>query len=129
MVDGGGKELVGAWGIEVEEREVGGVVLDLVVREEEGVDGWEKERSGMKDRQTLEGGRGNFMGARHGGDGQVQLQSEESIRRMRQVWKEYQARRVMEGNGVVYHQPQIGMTVDLEGRKMLVAGDKHRKKW
>jgi hypothetical protein len=47
MVDGGGKELVGAWGIEVEEREVGGVVLDLVVREEEGVDGWEKERSGV----------------------------------------------------------------------------------
>lgn len=31
----------------VEEREVGGVVLVLVVREEEGVGGWEKERSGM----------------------------------------------------------------------------------
>jgi hypothetical protein len=47
MVDGGGKELVGAWGGVVEEREVGGVVLVLVVREEEGVDGWEKERSGV----------------------------------------------------------------------------------
>ena len=47
MVDGGWKELVGAWGGVVEEREVGGVVLVLVVREEEGVDGWEKERSGV----------------------------------------------------------------------------------
>jgi hypothetical protein len=46
MVDGGGKELVGAWGVVVEEREVGGVVLVLVVREEEDVGGWEKERSG-----------------------------------------------------------------------------------
>jgi hypothetical protein len=63
------------------------------------------------------------------GDGQAQLQSEESTRRIRQAWKEYQARRVVEGNGVAYHQPQVGMTVDLERRKVLSAGDKHGKKW
>jgi hypothetical protein len=30
---------------------------------------------------------------------------------------------------MVYHQSQMGMTVDLEGRKVLAAGDKHGKKW
>ena len=66
------------------------------------------------------------LGVQHG---QAQLQSEESTRRMRQAWKEYQSRRVVEGNGVVHHQPQVGMTVDLEGRKVLAAGGKHGKKW
>ena len=88
----------------------------------------QKERGGMKDWQTFQGGRGDPVGVQHGGDGQAQLQSDESTRRMRQAWKEYQARRVVDGKGVVYHQPQVGMTVDLEGRKALAAGDKHGKK-
>lgn len=88
-----------------------------------------KEIGGARDWQAFQGGRGDPMGAQHGGDGQAPLQSEESTRRMRQAWKEYQARRVVEGNGVVYHQPQIGMTVGLEGRKVLATGDKHGKKW
>jgi len=89
----------------------------------------QKEKGGMEDWQTFRGGGGDHAGVQQGGDGQVQLESEESTRIIRQAWKEYQARRVVEGNGVVYHQPQMGMTVDLEGRKMLAVGDKHGKKW
>jgi len=50
------------------------------------------------------------------------------MRRPRQAWKQYQPRRVVD-NGAVYHQPQMGTTMDLEGRKVLAAGDKHGKKW
>jgi len=89
----------------------------------------QKGAGGMKDWQTFQGRRGDPMDVQRDGDGQAQLQSEESARRMRQAWKDYQARRVVEGNGVVYHQPQIGMTVGLEGRKVLTAGDRHGKKW
>ena len=89
----------------------------------------QKGIGGMKDWQTFHDRRGDPVDVQQGGDGQVQLQSEESGRRMRQAWKEYQARRVVEGNGVVYHQAQIGMTVGLEGRKVLAAGDRHGKKW
>jgi len=88
----------------------------------------QKEQGGMEDWQTFHGGRGDHVCVQQGGDGQAQLESEESTRRIRHAWKEYQARRV-EGNGVVYHQQQMGMTVDLEGRKVLAVGDKHGKKW
>ena len=87
----------------------------------------QKEKGGKKDLQAFQGGS-NLMGVQHGGESQAQLQPEESTRRMRQPWN-YQARRVVEGNGVVYHQPHVGMTVDLEGRKVLAAGDKRGKKW
>jgi len=88
----------------------------------------QKERGGVKDWQTFQSERSDLAGVQQGGDGQVQLQSEESTRMMRQAWKDYQARRV-EGNGVVYHQSQMGMTVDLEGRKVLAAADKRGGKW
>jgi len=89
----------------------------------------QKERTGVKDWQEFQGGRGDPTGVQHGRDGQPQLQSEESTKKMRQAWKEYQARRVVEGNGVAYHQPQRGMATDLEGRKVLAAGDKRGSKW
>ncbi|KAF9649701.1 hypothetical protein BDM02DRAFT_1762344 [Thelephora ganbajun] len=89
----------------------------------------QKERSSTKDWQTLQGGRSDPVGVQQGVDSQAQLQSEENTRRIRQAWKEYQARRVVDGNGVVYHQPQMGMTVDTEGRKVLAVGEKHGKKW
>jgi len=89
----------------------------------------QKERGGLKDWQTFQSGRSDLVGVQQGGEGQAQLQSEESTRMMRQAWKDYQARRMVEGNGVVYHQSQMGMTVDLEGRKVLAAGDKHGGKW
>ena len=89
----------------------------------------QRETGGMKDWQMFQGGRGDPVSVQHDGDVQAQLQSGESARRVRQAWKEYQARRVVEGGGVVYHQPQIGMTVGLEGRKVLAAGDRHGKKW
>ena len=92
----------------------------------EGVNEWwiQKEKGGMKDWQTFHG----RVGAQQGGDGQLQLQSEESKRRLRQAWKEYQARRAVDRNGTVYHQPQMGMIVGLEGRKVLAVGEKHGKK-
>jgi hypothetical protein len=83
-----------------------------------------KENGGMKDWQMLQGRAGAQQG-----DGQVQLQSEESTRRLRQAWKEYQARKVVDRNGAVYHQPQMGMTVNLDGMKVLPVGNKHGKKW
>ena len=89
----------------------------------------QKEMGGVQEWQALRGGRDDSADAQYDGGGQAQLQSEESARRMRQAWKEYQARRVVGGNGVVYHQPQMGMTVGLEGRKVLAAGDRHGKKW
>ena len=81
----------------------------------------QKEKGGRKDWRTFQG--------RAGGDGQVQLQSEESTRKLRQAWKELQARRVVDRNSAMYHQPQVGMTVGLEGRKASAVGDKHCKKW
>ena len=89
----------------------------------------QKERGGVKDWQTFQSGRNDLVDVQQGGDGQVQLQSEESTRRMRQALQDYQARRVVEGNGAVYHQSQMGMTVDLEGKKVLASGDKHGGKW
>jgi len=89
----------------------------------------QRERVGVKDWQKFQNGRSDPVDARQGGDGQVQLQSEENTKRMRQAWKDYQARRAVEGNGMVYHQSQMGMTVDLEGRKVLAAGDKRGGKW
>ena len=89
----------------------------------------QKERGGVKDWQTFQSGRSDPVGVQQGGDGPVQLQPEEGTRRTRQAWKDHQARRVVEGNGVVYHQSQMGMTVDLEGRKVLAAGDKRGGKW
>lgn len=83
----------------------------------------QKERGGMKDWQTFRGRRSDMMGVQQGGDGQAQLHSEEHTR----VRQQYQTRRVADGNGAVYHQPQTGMTVDLERRK--VAGNRHGKKW
>ena len=88
----------------------------------------QKGGGGVKDWQGFQGGRDGHVGVQQGGDGQVQLQPEETAK-IRQAWKEYQARRVVEGKGVAYQQPQAGMTVDLEGRKVLAAGDKHGKKW
>jgi hypothetical protein len=88
-----------------------------------------QRQGGGRDWQSLQGRRSDPMGVQQGVDGQAQLQSEESTRRIRQAWKEYQARRVGDGNGAVYHQPQVGMTVDLEGRKVLTTGGKHGKKW
>jgi hypothetical protein len=88
----------------------------------------QKGRGGMRDWQTSHGRRGDPAGVQQSGGGQAQMQSEESMRRPRQTWKEYPARRVVD-NGVVYHQPQMGTTVDSRGRKVLVAGDKHGKKW
>ena len=88
----------------------------------------QKERSGTRDWQSFRGRRGDPVGVQQGGGGQAQIQPEESMRRPRQAWKQYQARRVAD-NGAMYHQPQMGTTVDLEGRKVLAAGDKHGKKW
>ena len=88
----------------------------------------QKEKGGVKDWQAFQAGRSDSVGALQGGNGRAQLQSDESTR-MLQAWKDYQARRVAEGGAVVYHQPQIGMMVDLEGRKVLAAGDKHGKRW
>ena len=85
----------------------------------------QKERGGAKDWQTFRSGKGD-PGVQRGGDGQVQ--SEESTRGVPQAWRDYQVRRVVEGNGVVYHQSQMGMTVDLERRKVMAAGDKYGKK-
>jgi len=87
----------------------------------------QKERAGMKVWKTYQSERGD-PGVQQGGDGQAQLQSE-STRGIPQAWRDYQARRVVEGNGVLYRQSQMGMTVDLEGRKVMTAGDKHGKKW
>ena len=87
----------------------------------------QKERGRAKDWQTNQGER--LVSMRQGGDGQAQSQSEEGTRRMRHSWKDHQTRRVVEGNGAVHNQPRMGMTVDLEGRKVLAAGDKHGKKW
>ena len=87
----------------------------------------QKERGRAKDWQTFQGQKP--AGMRQGGDGKVQSQSEESTRKMRHAWKDHQTRRVVEGNGVVYHQSQMGMTVDLEGERVLAAGNKHGKKW
>ena len=84
-----------------------------------------KEKGRAKDWQTFQG----RVEVQQGGGSQVQLQSDESTRRLRQAWKEYQARRVVDGNGAVYHQPQTGMTVGLEGGKVLAVGEKHGKKW
>lgn len=84
-----------------------------------------KETGDTRDWQAFQG----RVGVQPGGDGQVQLQSEESTKRLRQAWKEYQARRVVDRSGVAYHQPQMGMIVGLEGRKVVAVGNKHGKKW
>lgn len=84
-----------------------------------------KEKGGVKNWQTFQGRAGEHQS----GDGQVQLQSEESTRRHQQTWKEHQTRRVVDRNGGVYHHSQMGMTVGLEGRKVLAVGDKRGKKW
>ena len=83
----------------------------------------QKERGGMRDWQALRGRRNDTVGVQQGGDGQTQLHSEGHTR----VRQQYQTRRVADSNGAVRHQPQTGMTVDLEGRK--VAGNRHVKKW
>lgn len=83
----------------------------------------QKERGGTRDWQTFRGRRSDVAGVQQGGDGQAQPHSEEPTR----VRQQYQTRRVADGNGAVYPQPQTGMTVDLEGRK--VAGNRHGKKW
>lgn len=85
----------------------------------------QKGRGGMEDWQTFQ----DRVGVQQGGGGQAQLQSEESARRLQQTWKEHQARKVMDRNGAVYHQPQTGMTMGLKGRKVPAVGDKRGKKW
>ena len=85
----------------------------------------QRGNGGMKGRQTFQ----DKAGVQQSGDSQAQLQSEEGTRRPRQVWKGYQTRRTADRNGAVHHQPQTGMTVGLEGRKVLTVGDKHGKKW
>lgn len=89
----------------------------------------QKERGGIREWQTLQGRRGDPGVVQQGGNGQVQPQSEESSRRVRQAWKEYQTRRAVDGNGLVYHRPPAAITVDSEGRKALATRDKHGKKW
>ena len=91
----------------------------------------QKEKGRLQDWQTFQSGRSDPVGIQQGGDGQAQLQSEESMRRMRQGWKDNQVRGVVEGNGngMMCHQPQMGMKVDSERRKVLPTGDKHGKKW
>ena len=88
-----------------------------------------QEGNGRKDLQTFRGRRGEPAGVQLSECGQVRPQSEDSIRRLQQAWREHHTRgAAVDGNDEVYRRPQMETTLKFEARNMLGTGNKQGKK-